>query len=198
MAMICGEAESEDTADRVRSILLARILSVSATANEDPEKAGQLTSFPAPDPGLEGPYYAHLRPSITLMAQLASSEPDSGWLPTLAELERFRVESRWRLWRSPPSSIPNIPKDAQVFHAVAGRLVRRRLFNTKGRLLGLGSASLEAGDEVWILADAAMPYVLRPSGNGRYRLVAAAYVHGIMHGEAVMGGEQGIEYVELE
>jgi hypothetical protein len=43
--------------------------------------------------------------------------------------------------------------------------------------------STDIGDEVWVLGGAATPYVLRPIGGGRYRLVGDAYVHGIMHGE---------------
>jgi hypothetical protein len=44
-----------------------------------------------------------------------------------------------------------------------------------------------------------MPMVLRNSGqNGRFRLVGQAYVHGIMHGEAVEREGLQTEEIELE
>jgi hypothetical protein len=51
----------------------------------------------------------------------------------------------------------------------------------------MGPTVLEVGDEVWILAGADVPLILRPSASSgeEYRLVGEAYVHGIMQGEAV-------------
>ncbi|KAE8441123.1 hypothetical protein EG329_005835 [Mollisiaceae sp. DMI_Dod_QoI] len=66
----------------------------------------------------------------------------------------------------------------------------RRLFCTaedgsKGVLLGIGPESLKKWDEVWVIAGADVPMVLRPRGNGEWSLVGECYVHGIMEGEAV-------------
>lgn len=63
----------------------------------------------------------------------------------------------------------------------------RLLFVTEKGFLGLGSSTLEIGDEVWILAGADVPFVLRPSGLSadKFCLVGEAYVHGAMQGEAV-------------
>jgi hypothetical protein len=60
----------------------------------------------------------------------------------------------------------------------------RKLFTTDHGYLGNGAASLEMGGEIWALAGASVPLLLRPVVSG-YRLIAEAYVHGIMHGEAV-------------
>jgi len=73
---------------------------------------------------------------------------------------------------------------------------RRRLFRTSTELLGLGPMDMVIGDEVWILAGAKMPFVLRSLENGRYRLLGQAYVHGVMHGEAVEGSD-GSEFENL-
>lgn len=54
-------------------------------------------------------------------------------------------------------------------------------------LLGNGPVSLEIGDQLWIIAGADIPLLLRPLSNGKYQLVGQAYVHGIMHGEALQG-----------
>jgi len=60
----------------------------------------------------------------------------------------------------------------------------RRVFRTKGGLLGAGPRSLRPGDEVWVLAGALVPHVLREVGGGRgtHSLVGECYVHGYMHG----------------
>jgi hypothetical protein len=60
----------------------------------------------------------------------------------------------------------------------------RKLFTTDHGYLGNSAASLEMGGEIWALAGASVPLLLRPVVTG-YRLIAEAYVHGIMHGEAV-------------
>jgi hypothetical protein len=40
-------------------------------------------------------------------------------------------------------------------------------------------------DQVWVSVVAKAPYVLRPTGNGQYRLVGEAYMDVIMYGELV-------------
>ncbi|KAF5576675.1 het-domain-containing protein [Fusarium pseudocircinatum] len=69
----------------------------------------------------------------------------------------------------------------EVFMTAKGR----GLFVTDKRRLGWGLLSTRAGDEVWILEGCRVPCLFRPSGDGRYSLVGEAYVHGIMHGEAL-------------
>ncbi len=63
--------------------------------------------------------------------------------------------------------------------------VGRRLFRTVKDFLGNGPRSLEVDDQVWVLAGAKVPFLLRPLDDGRYQVVGQAYVHGIMHGEAL-------------
>ncbi|KAF2174182.1 hypothetical protein M409DRAFT_16452 [Zasmidium cellare ATCC 36951] len=78
-------------------------------------------------------------------------------------------------------------------------LDHRILFTTSTHgYLGLGPRSLRPGDQVWLLAGAKVPHVLRLKGNGRFELVGECYVHGIMHGEAVRGKEKEFVGVELE
>ena len=74
----------------------------------------------------------------------------------------------------------------------------RRLFRTRQNMLGLGPLSLQAGDEVCILASGQVPHVLRKQNNGHYVLVGEAYVHGFMHGEAFATHERKIEDLVLE
>jgi hypothetical protein len=62
---------------------------------------------------------------------------------------------------------------------------KRRVFKTHGGYMGTGPRSLRAGDEVWVLHKAGLPFVLRPQPNGNYRLIGEAFVYGVMHGEAL-------------
>ncbi|KAL0936722.1 heterokaryon incompatibility protein [Colletotrichum truncatum] len=73
-------------------------------------------------------------------------------------------------------------------------LWERRPFLTDTGYLGLGSQSLQVGDSVWIVAGCPSPLALRqipvasPSSLVYHRIVGETYVHGIMHGEAVVEG----------
>ena len=67
---------------------------------------------------------------------------------------------------------------------------QRRLFRLDERLLGIGPAHLEKGDQVWILAGAGSPYVLRAvyGLDNVFRLVGQSYVYGMMEGEGLRLG----------
>jgi hypothetical protein len=61
----------------------------------------------------------------------------------------------------------------------------RRSILTRSKLLGLGPLSTVAGDEVWLIHEGRVPYVLRPQGKGEYTLMGETYIHGCMRGELV-------------
>jgi hypothetical protein len=81
---------------------------------------------------------------------------------------------------------------------VAG-LVGNRLFQTDRGHLGSSLDIIQSGDIIWIMKGVKVPYVLRPTESQSYQLIAPAYVHGVMHGQAVRG-KQGLnwEVIELE
>ena len=72
----------------------------------------------------------------------------------------------------------------------------RRVFRTHENYLGNGRRSIRPGDQVWILAGAKIPFILRPQENGKHVLVGGSYVHGAMHGEAFE--RQGFEFVNIQ
>jgi hypothetical protein len=74
---------------------------------------------------------------------------------------------------------------ATVRNRVLATCMGRILLATNKARIGTGLQSTRAGDEVWVLAGAPIPCLLRPTGDGRYRLIGEAYIHGIMHGEAI-------------
>ena len=60
----------------------------------------------------------------------------------------------------------------------------KTFFNTQeGGYLGVGPPILQKGDRVVILLGGSMPFAIRPTHQGRYRLIGEVYVLGIMHGE---------------
>lgn len=65
--------------------------------------------------------------------------------------------------------------------------VGRQLFSTPDGRLGFGNVGMQEGDVVCIFNGAVTPHVLRKvngdDSDVTYKLVAAAYVHGMMNGE---------------
>jgi Heterokaryon incompatibility protein (HET) len=56
---------------------------------------------------------------------------------------------------------------------------------TQKRLLGLAPALTEKGDVVCVIHGAKAPFILRPAGDGTYKIVGEAYVGDIMFGETL-------------
>ena len=61
----------------------------------------------------------------------------------------------------------------------------RSFFVTEKGYMGLGPIELCPGDITCILYGGIIPYVLRPLGDGYYRLLGEAYVHGMMEGQVL-------------
>ncbi|KAH8699399.1 hypothetical protein GQ44DRAFT_718196 [Phaeosphaeriaceae sp. PMI808] len=59
----------------------------------------------------------------------------------------------------------------------------RTFFATPQGYIGLAPIECCIGDIVCIFFGAVTPYILRPTGDGRYNFVGECYVHGIMDGE---------------
>lgn len=77
--------------------------------------------------------------------------------------------------------------------AMWAALANRRVGVTEGGHLGAFPSSAKRGDVVCVLRGCHVPFVLRPveegEGRGRFEVLGECYVHGIMNGEAVRGGE---------
>ena len=77
--------------------------------------------------------------------------------------------------------------------AMAAACTGRRLALTPDKLIGLVSGAARVGDALTILAGGGVAYALRPEdasldwpgdGGNRFSFLGAAYVHGMMNGEA--------------
>jgi hypothetical protein len=110
---------------------------------------------------------------------------DQCFTPSIDEVEKGYYSSSWLPWDK--SETLQLPAEGQEFYnALRRKHGRRRLFVTVNRSLGLGPASMAVGDEVWLLSGSGAAMVLRGTETeDEYRLVGAAYVHGIMNGEQV-------------
>lgn len=73
----------------------------------------------------------------------------------------------------------------QVRTAMINATRNRRLGSTAGGYIGLFPEHVKTGDGIFILGGCHTPYVLRPRGDKKFKLVGECYVHGIMGGEAI-------------
>ncbi|KAI7776255.1 hypothetical protein LA080_005542 [Diaporthe eres] len=114
----------------------------------------------------------------------ASSSPTSCGAPYLRLRQHLQaVEAAGTA--SPGILDPDVQRYAEALRRVTQQ---RRFFATKGGRIGLGPAHTKAGDAVAVAFYCPAPYILRwrgGGGEGRWGLVGEAYVHGLMHGEAL-------------
>ncbi|KAI0976770.1 heterokaryon incompatibility protein-domain-containing protein [Xylaria arbuscula] len=61
---------------------------------------------------------------------------------------------------------------------------RRPISISSGNLFGLGPKQTRIGDSLYIIIGANVPFILRRTDCGNFRMVGEAYVHSIMDGEA--------------
>jgi hypothetical protein len=84
--------------------------------------------------------------------------------------------------------VPSIDQMCQTFcdssPVYASHVLNRRMFITKGGMLGLGPRVLAIDDLVCLIYGCGVPLVLRPIRGDCYQLVGEAYVHAIMNGDA--------------
>lgn len=74
-------------------------------------------------------------------------------------------------------------RQALVQRSLEAAISNRKFFRTDYGFVGIGTDNIENGDVVSIVFGADMPLILRPFGTF-HELVGAAYVHGVMRGEA--------------
>jgi hypothetical protein len=120
----------------------------------------------------------------------------SGLIQSLAKVKseakafrQFQVSRMNKLRNGSGEALPAYSPTnmAAISFGVLG-LRHMRLFRTEGSYVGKGPQSIQTGDEIWVFPGAQVPFILRKVGGDpdrRYRLIGHAYVHGIMHGEAV-------------
>lgn len=93
----------------------------------------------------------------------------------------------------------NIADPSRYTHAL-NPSINREIFITTSGYLGLGPAGMMEHDSVVVLFGGHVPFVLRATDTGQWRLIGECYVYGIMNGEALEGegaAEDTYEWFEL-
>ena len=91
----------------------------------------------------------------------------------------------WTASRAPSPRSLTVHHPNSSYIASLQPLMNRRLFITSSDTLGLGPAGMMSGDTVAILFGGNVPYILRPSEDGRWNFVGECYLDGYMEGEAM-------------
>ena len=154
---------------------------------------------------LDSTFFDNVRPTLSMLESLTKTAAGN-YMPTSNDVEAYSMQSIDPIINSDGMIL--IPAMIAPFvHSHSSCYGRRRLFATRKGYLGLGPASIEVGDAVWIFPGAKVPFVLRPvaspqfentaSEPSRFKLVGEAYVHGIMHGEGSTDDECNIKLREI-
>ncbi|KAJ2982115.1 hypothetical protein NQ176_g1597 [Zarea fungicola] len=126
--------------------------------------------------------------------ELVQGSPETGGndenqtLPGTAELQTILSSALYG--NSDDSKLPQNAEhpDPESFTSHASGVTwNQQLFFTDTGYLGMGPKSGKEGDEVWIISGCPFPMVLRRHIHNResYCDLGRAYVHGVMHGEAI-------------
>ncbi|KAI0912717.1 heterokaryon incompatibility protein-domain-containing protein [Ustulina deusta] len=92
---------------------------------------------------------------------------------------------------------PN-PHFMPICTAVSQAAMGRVFCITEHLRLGQVPIGSEPGDRICILVGGEIPYVIRRTGQGRYRLIGEAYIDGVMDGEALEDNKYQNEEIHIE
>jgi hypothetical protein len=62
----------------------------------------------------------------------------------------------------------------------------RTFFSTYDGRLGLGARLARGGDQVWLIMGSKTPYIFKPMGDGTFKILGQAYLHGAMQGDSAV------------
>jgi hypothetical protein len=138
--------------------------------------------------------------SLQNVGRSEDSEGISGQIQTLLELARTKKTRKLLPYGSLEHS--NVLSRGYEFGIAMGRATNgRRMFKTERSHLGLGPYRIQEGDQVWVIFNATMPFILRPTGNtNEFNLVGDCYMQGFMHGEMLddqYGLKERIERINI-
>jgi hypothetical protein len=167
-ALNAGEVGGFYTLEEIQ-IIKQTSLNKSNSGSRSEEGAGNLT-----DTEIDGHGLRYLPDPRRVTQVMKRETEDRGKYETVHQDNNFTADEKVRL-----SAFESRMREVKT---------GRRLLRTEKGYLGMGSVSVEPGDQVWVLKGGDVPLILRPVKDGRYRLIGEAYVHGIMRGEALRVG----------
>ena len=87
---------------------------------------------------------------------------------------------------------------ARRFENARALMTHRILFRTDSGDLGFGLLSSRPGDQVWVLENARMLFILRPTPDvSSFERVGEFYVHGIMDGQLIENNQLSFTPISL-
>lgn len=166
--------------------------------HEDPPPYGEYLKSPAPlyyhpYPKSYNPsYYTAARnyySSIPFATPKSYATPDD--VPLYYDgISEERIETR-KARREAKRRAELLERVEEAITIMYLALLHRMFIATESKLIGLVDlCDVRQGDEIWILFGCPMPVVLRPRSEGQeggYTWIAAAYIPGLMNGEACKG-----------
>jgi hypothetical protein len=154
--------------------------------------------------------------TFAMVPQDAYHRDDVRHWPTFTQLSPLTIVFRALLHPNADFLIHGIPlrhyftntdefcEHPEAYHGMAksatGIVADRRLCTTRKGLLGMAPKYAKLGDRVAVLTGCDMPVVLRPTGD-KYEFIGAAFVEGLMKGEAIDSierGEMRLESIAIE
>jgi len=183
----CSNDDRTNRADKIsKKILYLKILAASEFEGFTTEESSNIPN--------EYIYVSSMDQTLANIPPETREKMLTRFLPKLndpTELLFHNVEDNQLIYRLPHSLF-----DFHLQQAMPGR----KLFRTEeNRSLGLGPQSLEIGDLVCVLGGGRVPYLIRPVNeeDNEARFVGEAYVHGIMHDEAVRAEGKTVQEIIL-
>jgi hypothetical protein len=136
----------------------------------------------------------------SIIAQEGPDGPTVAIIPSIEELRNHGERCARATRKDGPWPECVVRTGNQLRDEMRRIMLHRCLFATKGGYTGFCLETCRVGDEVWLLEQGPVPYILRPvqgsvSDNQppKYRFCGECYVHGVMEGELVKGKEAEIE-----
>jgi hypothetical protein len=122
-----------------------------------------------------------------LLGSLRSSLRNMSWLASkwLIDLALFVGERRW--WEIPLQAIGDLPPSMGQFCGALFDMRDRRAYLTQTGYVGLGPLTLRKGDLIVVLGGGSVPFALRRTWNGKYKLLGEAYCDECMGPEPPAG-----------
>jgi hypothetical protein len=127
-------------------------------------------------------------PFITILRNLEDQSRNNDQSTVL--LTERELDEGLKVRKGPDNDTKStITEAANRFRSRIGlKTKHRRMIRTAKGWLGMGPSSLRVGDRVFVVPGANIPLIMRRLDPGHYQVVGEAYIHGIMHGEAVFDG----------
>ena len=126
----------------------------------------------------------------SLCRTICCNEFADSYSPPSSNLASFEI-SRKNIYRIINTkqyiALDNSPEDKLYIAQVRSSIRGRSFFTTDDGYVGLAPTATKLGDQVSVLLGCQSPLVLRPCGDGSYKVMGECYIDGFMDGAAYLG-----------